>query len=143
MSLRPPFVWINRNHALHINLIFAVSLLVHVLYAIKCLGYYHPDKHFQILEFAGTKLALTDRSFSDMPWEFHEKIRSSVQPYFVIAVSRLLALANAYDPFTLVVILQLIAAVFSWMVSSSFFKVITRKSSNINLVFTDVYSALL
>lgn len=139
MSLRSSFVWIKRNQALHVNLIFAVSLLVHVLYAMKCLGYYHPDEHFQILEFAGTKLSITDRGFSDMPWEFHEKIRSSIQPYFVIAVSRLLTLANAYDPFTLVIILQLFAAVFSWMVGYFFFRVITRNSSNYLIMILFAY----
>lgn len=50
-------------------------------------GYAHPDEHFQILEFAQYKLGRTTSDI--LPWEFHSKIRSALQPGLVYVLVKL------------------------------------------------------
>jgi phosphatidylinositol glycan class B len=81
-------------------------------------GYYHPDEHFQILEFAHCKLGLS--APSDLAWEYPAKIRPSIQPAMAFVVYRTLSLFKMANPFTTAFILRLFTAISAWIVSLTF-----------------------
>ena len=83
-------------------------------------GFHHPDEHFQILEMAALKLGLT--SPGDLPWEFHEKMRSAFQPWLAVGVDRLGCRLGICDPFFITILLRLLSAVLSWLASYSLLK---------------------
>ena len=50
------------------RLILFAGLLIQIITAINAIGYLHPDQHFQLIEFAGFKLGLTERAL--LPADF-------------------------------------------------------------------------
>ncbi|MFM8269732.1 MAG: hypothetical protein ACKN9V_06035, partial [Pseudomonadota bacterium] len=83
------------------------------------IGFHHFDEHFQILEFAGSRLGLS--SSSDLPWEYQAQMRSSFQPSIVLLVHKILAIFQSKDPFLAALILRLLSAVLSWLAISRIF----------------------
>jgi phosphatidylinositol glycan class B len=75
----------------------AVAFLLIVVAAFLSDGYYHPDEHFQTLEFASFKLGTTPAE--DLPWEFRYRIRSFVQPGLYFLLVRGLEAVGVHDPF--------------------------------------------
>lgn len=64
--------------------------LISLLLLIACwfsLGFSQSDEHFQILEFAGLKLGINQPG--DLAWEFHEKMRPTLQPTLVFIIYKL------------------------------------------------------
>lgn len=57
---------------------FALALIFHLITPILSVGYFHPDEHFQILEFLGVKLYGTPTE--RLAWEYNSHIR----PWFQI-----------------------------------------------------------
>ncbi len=94
--------------------IFILSLIVYLITAFFSEGYYHPDEHFQILEFCNYKLG--NAPVSDMPWEFHENIRPALQPALAMLMIKILNLAGIFNPFTYTLIFRILTALFSWFV---------------------------
>ena len=55
---------------------YIVSLVAFMIFAISAIfnnGYYHPDEHYQIIEFAELKTGNNQQS--DLAWEYTAKIR--------------------------------------------------------------------
>jgi len=94
--------------------IFIGGFIVFIITAIFSSGSYHPDEHFQILEFANYKLG--NSPVSDLPWEFHEKIRPALQPTLAVGLLKLMGFIGIKNPFTCVLILRLLTAILSWVV---------------------------
>ena len=111
---------------------FLISFILHAIYAIKCLGYYHPDEHYRILEFATVKLPFSSASVQDLPWEFQARMRPSLQPYLVVALAKILYHFNIYTPFNTVVIFQLSAALAGWWVNFCLYIRVSRRLTDIN-----------
>lgn len=63
--------------------------LVTLLYAVLSTGVYHPDEHFQILEYAHMKL-FGKPAPEQLPWEYGLKMRPGFQPMIAYAVGKLL-----------------------------------------------------
>jgi phosphatidylinositol glycan class B len=83
----------------------AFSLLVLAWFSV---GYYHPDEHFQILEFARWKL---DPSRPEpLPWEFHQQMRPAIQPALVVIVHKIFNLFGCSDPFLVTFFLRIMSA---------------------------------
>ncbi len=99
----------------HIYLLSALALLILAVFSV---GYYHPDEHFQILEFAGLKLNLTKPEY--LPWEFHARMRPAFQPAMVVVVHKVFALFGNSDPFTITMFLRMLSGALSfvsmWMI---------------------------
>ena len=55
------------------NKIYFISILSLLISSIFSVGFFHPDEHYQILEFANYKMGNINPT--QLPWEFHEKIR--------------------------------------------------------------------
>lgn len=74
-------------------------------------GFYHPDEHFQIIEFAQWKLGLaTEKS---VPWELHECIRPALQPVLCAGLLQIFRIMGINSPFTLALLLRVFAGIVS------------------------------
>ena len=73
--------------------------------------YYHPDEHYQILEFLSWKLGITP--VSELPWEFSARIRPWLQPLLYFMIAKPLILLGVRDMFTIVFVLRLATGLFS------------------------------
>lgn len=89
-----------------------ISLFIHIVIAWQSIGYYQSDEHFQILEFANAKLGLSPAS--DLPWEYSQKIRPTLQPAIVYELGSFFQSIGFYDPFVIAFLLRLITALLSW-----------------------------
>jgi phosphatidylinositol glycan class B len=72
-------------------------------------GYFHPDQHFSIIEFASYKLGIT--SADQMAWEFPNKVRPTIQVYLFIGfyyIMDFLGLSNGYSTLTVLRIIVVI-----------------------------------
>lgn len=92
--------------------IMLAGVLFTLLFALLSRGFYHPDEHFQILEYARLKLFGAETT-DYMPWEYHAMMRPGIQPFIAWALGRLLLAAGLYTPFALVALLQLLSAALS------------------------------
>ena len=97
--------------------IFA-ALAVMLVTAWFSVGFYHPDEHFQILEFANFKMGYSPAS--DLPWEFGARCRPALQPLLVVAVAKLMAPGGHADPFILAFLLRVVAALLTFMATVRF-----------------------
>jgi phosphatidylinositol glycan class B len=91
--------------------VLVVGLAVHLLAAFFSVGAHHYDEHFQILEFAGLKLGINQAD--DLAWEFHERMRSSLQPALAVVVIRGLEALGLTSPFSQATVLRIISALLS------------------------------
>jgi len=101
------------------------ALLVFIATAYFSVGHYHSDEFFQILEFAQFKLGQT--SAADLPWEFHEKMRPTIQPWIAVVAIKALHFINISNPFTITLLLRIISAIFFWFVICKLNEVICKK----------------
>jgi GPI mannosyltransferase 3 len=99
--IKPAYVYLFSVLALGVTAWFAV-------------GYYFPDEHFQILEFAGYKLSLSDPA--GLPWEFHSRIRPALQPAMAVGLYDLMHLFGEVNPFTMAFLLRLISSLMTFLV---------------------------
>lgn len=77
-------------------------------------GYFHPDEHFQILEFANWKLGRTPTT--DMAWEFGDRIRPTIQPLLAAFEMQVLNSVGLTDPFFQVLLLRVWSGILSLLV---------------------------
>jgi phosphatidylinositol glycan class B len=94
--------------------ILVISLLVYLVTAYFSVGYYHPDEHFQVLEFCNYKLGNIPAQV--LPWEFQQQIRPAVQPAMVFFTIKALNAVSVYNPYTYTLFLRLITAILAWFV---------------------------
>ncbi len=92
-----------------IHILSGIAFLIAVFFS---QGYHHFDEHFQILEFAGSKLGTV--SSEHLPWEYHSKMRPTLQPIMVVIVHNIFALTGQGDPFTIAFFFRLLSAIFTW-----------------------------
>ena len=76
--------------------IMLAGVLFTLLFALLSRGFYHPDEHFQILEYARLKLFGAETT-DYMPWEYHAMMRPGIQPFIAWALGRLLLAAGLYS----------------------------------------------
>ena len=76
---------------------FAISAVFYVLAGLVSVGFFHPDQHFQTLEFAHVKLHPENED--RMVWEYHSRIRPWTQPYAYMAVVGTLEAIGISNPF--------------------------------------------
>jgi phosphatidylinositol glycan class B len=74
-------------------------------------GFHHFDEHFQILEYANYKMGYS--SASDLPWEFGEKIRPTLQPWITVLFWKISNLFFEFNPFQFAFFLRFLTAVLS------------------------------
>jgi len=91
------------------------GLFLHLLTAYFSLSYHNADEHFQVLEFANYKMG--NSPSEDLPWEFHEQTRQTVQPFLAMHLFQCLGWLGIRNPFTWNLILQLMTLAAAWCVT--------------------------
>lgn len=107
------------------NFLLLTAFLFHVCAAIFSIGYHQCDELFQVYEFAGYKLGLNNAN--DMPWEFHEQMRSGIQPLIVYCVTKLFNLFSIHNPFTIALFLRTLQATISFIAIVSLLKILEKE----------------
>ena len=93
--------------------IYIVSLIIYLIAAFFSIGYHHPDEHHKLLEFAGLKLGINEAG--DLPWEFQNKMRPTLQVYLVVWIYSVFKLIGLSSPFLISTILRLLSAAISFL----------------------------
>lgn len=88
--------------------VYIIPLLICSYFSV---GFHHFDEHFQILEYANYKMGYSDAS--DLPWEFGEKIRPTLQPWITVFFWKISNLFFEFNPFQFAFFLRLLTAVLS------------------------------
>ena len=94
------------------NKIYFISILSLLISSIFSVGFFHPDEHYQILEFANYKKGNINPT--QLPWEFHEKIRPTLQPIFALISIKVLNSIYISSPFTIAFIFRLLSSTLSF-----------------------------
>jgi phosphatidylinositol glycan class B len=95
-----------------------VGLVLSLFVAWGNCGYYHPDEHFQVLEFAWTIFG--EGSKENLSWEFTERMRSWVQPFGIAILFEVARWIGISDPFTLATLARMGSAVLAWVAIGRF-----------------------
>lgn len=115
-----------KNQFIHISLddkkffirLFACTLLINVLMAIYSVGFYHPDEHFQIIEFMNYKLG--NIPASNLTWEFGTQIRPWLQVGFYFLTYKIIHFFYNFSPFTTAMIFHVETAVLTTLAQGLF-----------------------
>ena len=94
------------------KVIFLWSAVALCLTAFFSLGYYHPDEHYQLLEFARTKLYPSNKV--DLPWEYAARMRPAFQPFIAFVVAKMLELMHVTNPFAIARCLRMLSALLAF-----------------------------
>jgi len=93
--------------------IIIISLLIHLITSIFSQGYYRPDEHYQIIEFALLKTGVNHPS--DLAWEYHYKMRPAIQPTIAYAVIKFFNIFSIKNPFFIAFFLRLLSAIINFL----------------------------
>ncbi|WP_431217037.1 hypothetical protein ACQ86N_22300 [Puia sp. P3] len=87
-----------------LRLLLLASLIVQVITCITAIGIYHPDQHFQIIEFSSAQL---HKPFGHV-WEYDAHIRPTLQVYLFSGYRLFCGWIGISDPFTQMTVLQVV-----------------------------------
>jgi phosphatidylinositol glycan class B len=94
------------------------GMSVYGLAAFMSEGFFHPDEHYQILEFADYKLGAIPAA--DLPWEFAAKMRPALQPALALGFIKIGHALGVVNPFTIAFGLRLLSGVLAILVYARF-----------------------
>ena len=94
--IRDSWIWPERRH---FQFCLAVSAFLFLVCAVFSAGTHDPDEYFQIIEFASTKLSITDTA--DLTWEYREQMRPWLQPAIYVGAARAAGHFGIHRPLTL------------------------------------------
>lgn len=77
--------------------IFILALITYSIIAFYTDGYFHPDEHYQLIEFAGSKTGHTNEN--DLAWEYQEQMRPTLQPWIAYTILSVLKIFTT-NPFS-------------------------------------------
>ncbi|MFY7672239.1 hypothetical protein ACOSP6_14235 [Tenacibaculum sp. MEBiC06402] len=101
------------------------AFIIFMITAFFSVGHLQSDEHFQVLEFAQYKLGKI--SANDLPWEFGEKMRPSIQPWIVYSFINLFDAIGLNNPFVITLIFRIFSGILLWYVIISLNKIIIEK----------------
>lgn len=110
----PPEKHIARFH----YVLLIISAVLYLFASLNSVGYYHPDEHYQIVEFGG--LSIGSNRESDLPWEYASHIRPSLQPFIFVLLSKILNFIKISDPYEIIFYIRLISG-FTTLAAIRFF----------------------
>jgi GPI mannosyltransferase 3 len=93
------------------KLLFGIGLLIYLLTAWFSEGYYHPDEHFQVIEFGQYLLGKNDAT--NLAWEYKAQIRPALQPMMAAGIIGGFRMVGINDPFFIAFMLRAITALAS------------------------------
>lgn len=96
-----------------LRLLFIAGLLIQIWFSYIQVGFFHPDQHFQIVEFSSHQLHETN--FVNKIWEFNDQIRPTFQVYLLSALRILLSTISINDGFCAITIVQTITGILMFL----------------------------
>lgn len=93
------------------NWLFIVFIIITAITSWFSIGFFHVDEHYQVLEFGGYKAGMVPQQ--DLPWEFPNAVRSSIQPFIVFLFIKALSIFHIGNPFIVTLLLRLLTAILS------------------------------
>lgn len=97
------------------------------------IGFRHGDEHFQIFEFAGRLLGWnTD---ADMAWEYHNRMRPTLQPCITAIGIKLMDAIGLSNPFTQAFVFRLMGAALLFYALYQFLKAIGKHKEPLPVFF--------
>jgi phosphatidylinositol glycan class B len=94
---------IQENPKLQLLLLSAV--IIQILTCVTAIGFYHPDQHFQIIEYSSFQLK--NQSAATQVWELGAHIRPTLQVYLFSAYYLICKSLGIGDPYTQLTILRI------------------------------------
>ena len=91
---------------LKLKFILFSALIIQIIFSITATGFYHPDQHFQIIEFSTYQLG--EPSGFPYVWEFDHPVRATLQVYMFSGYHLLLKTLGITDPYLELTILRII-----------------------------------
>lgn len=88
------------------SILFLISGIVFIITAYNSNGYFYPDEHFQIIEFARWKMGICTPEA--IPWELPANIRPTLQPIITLIIFKALEFCGLTNPFILALLLRII-----------------------------------
>lgn len=83
-----------------------LGALVQLVICITAIGIYHPDQHFQIIEFSSHQLHKASAA-TDV-WEYSAQIRSTIQVYLFSAYYEVCTWIGIHDPYVQLEVLRIV-----------------------------------
>lgn len=102
------------------RLILIIALIWYSITAYFSIGYFHPDEHYQIIEFAG--IIDKPETSKDLAWEFDARIRSAIQPMICYSIFKACDFFSISDPYDKAFVLRLITGWLAVLVIFTFIK---------------------
>jgi GPI mannosyltransferase 3 len=88
------------------------SLVLVMVTSYFSVTFFHPDEHYQVVELVGLKLGRTTET--NLPWEFHERMRAWLQPAAYTAIARAAETIGLRDPFALAWLWRMASGLLAW-----------------------------
>ncbi len=85
-----------------------VAISIYMMTIVNSVGFYYPDEHFQIIEFARWKMGVATES--TIPWELSCQIRPTLQPVITLLLMRVMEAIGIVNPFHQTLLLRLVMA---------------------------------
>jgi phosphatidylinositol glycan class B len=92
--------------------LLAFNLFVTLVTAWTSVTFFHPDEHYQTIEFVGLKLGFTPQH--ELPWEYRVQVRPWLQPALYYLLLKPLTSLGLSDRFLLSFVLRLCSGVLSF-----------------------------
>ena len=96
----------------HFRFCLAASALLFLICSVFSAGSHDPDEYFQNVEFASSKLGITDPA--ELPWEYGKQMRPWLQPALYVGVARAAGHLGVHRPLTLLFVFRLVTAFVAW-----------------------------
>jgi GPI mannosyltransferase 3 len=96
----------------YFRLCLIASGLLFLSCAIFSVGSYHVDEYSDVVEYAATKLGISDAA--ELPWGYRAELRSWLQPAIYVGVARTAELVGIHRPLTLYLLFRLVTAAIAW-----------------------------
>jgi len=106
---RSRWTWPERRH---FQYCLAASAALFLVCSIFSAGPHDPDEYFQIIEFAATKLSITNTA--ELAWEYREQMRPWLQPAIYVGVAQAAGYFGIQRPLTLLFLFRLATALIAW-----------------------------
>lgn len=103
--------------------IILTGCLFTLLFAFFSNEVYHPDEHFQILEYAHMKLFGTPVP-AELPWEYVLMMRPGLQPMIAYGLGWLLDAGGIYSPYLLFSLLHVLSGALSIVSVLAFYRAV-------------------
>src|SRR6202000_36903 len=91
---------------IRLRMILSLGVLVQVVVCITAIGIYHPDQHFQIIEFSSHQLHKASAA-ADV-WEYSAQIRSTLQVYLFSGYYEVCTWIGIHDPYVQLEVLRIV-----------------------------------